>query len=190
MRRPMTALLASASVLCLAVSAAAQGQVPPKRDPQGLKGVSPFWEAVSKGDAAYIARDFDGAIAAYREAIQSDPQNAMGHYRIGSAHLAKGDLREAEAAWVSALRFSTDNAMKSKVLFVLADLRERQKAWDDAVDRWNAYEQHSSRPEANAYPATPMERKKRIAEWKKVSEEAQAVKARIERRLQEGNKGQ
>src|SRR5215217_106305 len=55
-----------------------------RRDPKGVKGISPYVELINKGDRAYVSRDFDGAIAAYREAIQSEPQNPLGHYRAGA----------------------------------------------------------------------------------------------------------
>src|SRR6185503_5365664 len=92
------------------------------------------------GDRAYVSRDFDGAIAAYREAIQSDPQNALGHYRVGAAQLAKGAQEEAEAAFVAGLRFvGKDGTLKGKISFALADLRERQKNDDEAIARWKDY---------------------------------------------------
>ncbi len=167
--------------------AAAAGGV--RKDPQGIKGISPFWENVKKGDDLYVARDFDGAIAAYKDAITKEPQNPLGHYRIGEAHLAKGDMKEAEEAWVAALRFvGRDNALKAKVLFVLADLRERQKSYDDATDRWNAYETFAKQnTNAKTYPATATDRKKRVTEWKALLEQYGAVKKRIEQRLKEAD---
>lgn len=172
-----------------APAAPAAGADAVRRDPQGIKGISPFWESVKKGDDLYVARDFDGAIASYKDAITKEPQNALGHYRIGEAHLAKGDMKEAEASWVSALRFvGSDNALKAKILFVLADLRERQKSYDDATDRWNAYEQFAQQqPQTKTYPATAQDRKKRVADWKKLLEEYAAVKKRIETRLKEAD---
>lgn len=160
-----------------------------KEDPQGLKGISPFWQQVKKGDDLYVARDFEGAIAAYREAITKEPQNALGHYRIGEAHLAKNDTQEAESAWVAALRFvGGDHALKAKILFVLADLRERQKAHDDAKERWTAYAQFADQqPAAKGFPKTAAERKERIDAWKKISAEYAAVKTRIEARLKEAD---
>ncbi|MCC6216306.1 MAG: tetratricopeptide repeat protein [Polyangiaceae bacterium] len=183
-------LSAFALVLVSSVASAQPKDDGVRRDPKGLKGISPFWEHVKKGDSAYIARDFEGAIAAYRQAIAEEPQNAMGHYRIGEAHLKKGDLPEAEAAWVAGLRFvGGDAALKAKLLFVLADLRERQKAHDDAVDRWTAYATHvQEKPESKGYPATAEERKKRVADWKKMLEEAKVVKERIAKRVEEASK--
>jgi tetratricopeptide (TPR) repeat protein len=170
-----------------AAQPAASGEV--RRDPKGIKGISPFWESLKKGDDLYVARDFDGAISAYQQAISGEPQNPMGHYRIGEAHLAKGSDKEAEASWVSALRFVGKNhGLKAKILFVLADLRERQANLEDATERWEAYAQFAkTQPETKSYPATAADRKKRIAERQKMVNEYAAVKARIEKRLKEAD---
>src|SRR4051812_42230602 len=45
----------------------------PRRDPKGIKGISPFWEAIKKGDDAVAARDTEGAKAAYQDAIKLEP---------------------------------------------------------------------------------------------------------------------
>lgn len=179
----------SLASLALALPAAAKGEAGPRKDPQGVKGISPFWEQIKKGDDLYVARDFDGAIAAYKEAITKEPQNALGHYRIGEAHLAKNDTQEAETSWVAALRFvGNDHPLKAKILFVLADLRERQKSFDDATDRWNAYAQFAQQqPAAKAFPKTAEDRKGKIAGWTKLVSDYAAVKKRIEARLKEAD---
>jgi len=160
-----------------------------RRDPKGIKGISPFWEAVKKGDSAFTARDFDGAIVAYREAITAEPQNALGHYRAGEAQIAKGDLKEAEAAFESGLRFvGNDSMLKAKLDFAVADLGERKKAYDDAIAKWTEYETFTTaQPDAKGYPATGTERKKVVETWKKVSADALEVKARIDKRLKEAD---
>jgi tetratricopeptide (TPR) repeat protein len=187
--RTQLALLALVSV-CAAGTARAEDKGAPRevpKDPNGVKGVSPFWESVAKGDSAYVARDFEGAVRAYRDAITSAPQNALGHYRIGEAHLAKGDPKEAEQAWVAALRYvGEDHTLRGKILFVLSDLRERQKLLDDANDSWTKYEEFArEKPEAKTYPATAADRKQKIADRKKMLEDYGAVKKRIEQRLAE-----
>lgn len=161
----------------------------PRKDPQGIKGISPFWEAIKKGDDLYLARDYDGAIGAYKDAITKEPQNPLGHYRIGEAHLGKNDTQEAETSWVAALRFvGNDHPLKAKILFVLADLRERQKSYDDATDRWNAYAQFAQQqPAAKAFPKTAEDRKGKIAGWTKLVSDYAAVKKRIETRLKEAD---
>ncbi len=208
MRNGLTALLLTSTLLSAAVVAAEPAAAPAttaaaaksaatssasakptasaiKRDPRGIKGISPFTEALKKGDSALVARDFDGAIAEYREAIAKDPQNALGHYRIGEAQLAKGDLHEADEAFLSGLRFvpGTDFALKAKLQFAIADLRERQKAYDEAIAKWTEYETvpPEQKDAPKSFPATASERKKVIEAWKKLSADSVEVKARIQK---------
>lgn len=160
-----------------------------RRDPKGRTGISPFMELVIKGDRAYLARDFDLASATYREAIQLEPQNPLGHLRMGSTQLTKGDPKEAEAAFATGLRFAgADGALKAKLLFALAELQERQGKSDEAVARWKEYAKTAEDyKEAVTYPATATERIARNETWKKTRNESIDVKARIERRLKEGD---
>jgi len=163
---------------------------PIRRDPKGIKGISPFWEAIKKGDDALSARDVDGAKSAYQDAIKLEPQNPMGHYRLGEVELAKGNMKEAEQDWQTALRFSGQNGtIKGKVLFVLADAKERQKAYEEETNAWNAYEAHAkAQPTAKMYPETAADRKKRIVEWQQLLTDYGAVKDRIKQRLDEATK--
>ena len=167
--------------------AAAAGSDEVRRDPRGIKGISPYWEALVKGDKSYVARDFDGAIAAYQEAIKIEPQNPLGHYRLGEAHLAKGNQKEADEAWATGVRFAGENhKLRAKLLFVIADLRERQKSLEDGTQRWTQYEQFvTAQPESKGFPATAVERKKRITEWGQISADSAEVKKRIDARLKE-----
>ena len=113
MRRPLLQCAASTLTFvflsALASSAVAEGPDKPaattastgitangiRRDPKGVQGVSPTWEAIGKGDGAVLARDYDAAIAAYRDAISKSPQNPLGFYRVAEAQKLKGDLKEA-----------------------------------------------------------------------------------------------
>jgi len=150
-------------------------------------GPSPYSALVQKGDRAYLTHDYDGAIAAYRAEIQKNPNGALGHYRLGEVELAKGNFEEAEKSWQTALRVvGKDEATKSKLLLVLADLKERQKAYDEAVARWKACAEHAQ-VTTTGYAATATERIKRAEEWKKISADAAEVKARIEKRVQEAD---
>jgi tetratricopeptide (TPR) repeat protein len=160
-----------------------------RRDPKGVKGISPYLEQIVRGDRAYVARDFDGAILNYREAIKLEPEKALGHYRVASAQLAKGDQKEAEAALVNGLRFvGKDGTLKAKLIFALADLRERQKNNDEAIGRWKEYSKNAEdEKEAITYPATATERVARNEAWKKNVTESEEVKVRIAKRLKEAD---
>jgi tetratricopeptide (TPR) repeat protein len=108
---------------------------------------------------------------------------------MGEAHRAKGDLAEADTAWTAALRYAANDArLRGKILFVLADLRERQKAHDEAIERWNAYEAFAKdEKQSKAFPATAADRKQRASVWKKLVTDYAEVKQRIERRLKEAD---
>lgn len=184
------ALDASAQTAGAPDKAKADQQGGPRKDPKGVKGISPFWEAIKKGDDAFAARDVDGAKAQYQEAIKAEPQNPMGHYRLGEAELKKGNLNDAEADWQSALRFSASvPTLKGKVLLVLADLKERQRQLDQAATAWNAYADFAkATPAAKTFPETAPDRIKRIEDWKKLEADYAAVKERIKARLAEAEK--
>jgi tetratricopeptide (TPR) repeat protein len=158
----------------------------PKTNPVASAPKTPFYQALKKGDSAYLARDFDGALASYREAVQKEPRNALAHYRIGAAQVAKNDLKEAEQAYGAGLRFvGNDLVLKAKLLFCLADLAERARVFDQALERWTAYGKDAEEPKSNGYPATAGERKKVVETEQKLISDYAEVKARIEKRLKE-----
>lgn len=157
-----------------------------RKDPKGLTGISPFWEAIREGDKAYVARDYASAIAAYQKAIAAQPENPMGHYRAGQAYMGNSQMTEAEQAYVAALRYaSADPQMKAKVLFVIADLRERQQDLAGAVEHWDSYASHVKQSQVGGYPATPEQRKQANAKWQEMKAQYADVKERIAKREQE-----
>lgn len=158
-----------------------------KKDPKGQTGVSPFYEKFAKGEAMMAARDWAGAIGAFKEAIAEDAKNPIGHLALGAAQVEKGDLVEAEASFQNALRNADmDPAAKSKALFSLADLKERAKKYEEAKGSWTDYGKHvSGNPKAKGYADTPKERQKAIDTWQEAEKKAQAVKERIAKREKE-----
>lgn len=156
-------------------------------DPAGQRGISPFMVKILKGNAAYAARDFAASVEAYREAIQEDAEHPLGHYMLGQAQLAAGNLPEAEASWQRGLRFAGMNKqVHAKLLFVLADLHERQARWSEAKQRWQAYADFCrSNPEANGYPANADARIQAIDKREDVAKKAAVVKERIQAREKE-----
>lgn len=158
-----------------------------RRDPHGVKGISPFMEALKRGDAALLARDLDGAINAYRDALAKEPENALAYYRVAEAQILKGDLPEADKALTAGLRLvvATSPSLKAKLQFVLADVRERQKNYDEASAKWAEYEAFTTaQKEAQGFPASGAERKKVVETWQKSSADSAQVMARIEKGMQ------
>jgi tetratricopeptide (TPR) repeat protein len=136
----------------------------------------------SQGNAKYAARDFDGAIQLYRKAIELSPKQGLAYYLVGEAQLAAGNLPEAEASWTRAAdaTATTDPSLHAKVLFVSADLKERQKKWDDAKAAWQAYLDWASRyPSAGVFPATAQSRLQVLDTLIKQDKSVEVVRQRI-----------
>ncbi|GEM_PF-1578976 len=111
-----------------------------RRDPQGVQGISPFWEAMNQADGLFAAQDFVGAGAKYQSAIALAPQNPLGHLRMAELMIKQNELARAQEFVTAALRLSNDSMRyKAQASFLLAELRERQRASDDALDSWAAY---------------------------------------------------
>jgi tetratricopeptide (TPR) repeat protein len=160
------------------------------RDPKGQKGLTPFWEAVKLGDDAVSTRHLDTARNAYEDAIEKEPDNPMGHYRLGQAEALKGNLKEAEAAYQNAVRLSADKpVVRAKAMFALADLQERKRALAEATTAWTVYENYAKANRApGMYPPVALERKRRIQTCADLTAEYAVVKDRIKQRLEEAEK--
>ena len=96
-------------------------------------------------------------------------------------------MQKAEASWQEALNvLGRDPALRAKILFVLADLRERQRNLPQARQGWSAYEGYlKGEPKAAGHSASAADRKKRIDEWVELKQKYAAVKERITKRLAE-----
>jgi hypothetical protein len=162
----------------------------PLKDPQGRAGISPYMELINKGEASFIARDFAGAVVQFQEAIKLDGQKMLAFYRMGEAQLAAGKPEEADAIWTSGLNKEGTPSMKARILFCLADLKERQKKFDQAKDAWGKYAQFlkDNAQEAKGYALTPEERIKVIDRHEKDLKDYTAVKERIAKRQAEREK--
>jgi len=145
-------------------------------------GSGNFKPAVTDGSTKYAARDFAGAVAAFQKAIEADPKNPLGHYFLGEAQLANNNLTEAEAAWTRASLESADKdpALRARILFVLADLKERQKKWDEAKAAWQVYLDWAAKyPEAKAFTGSGQSRQQMIDAMTKQDKGYAVVRQRI-----------
>jgi tetratricopeptide (TPR) repeat protein len=142
-----------------------------------------YQDACSEGNAKYASRDFDGAIASYRKAIEMFPHKPLGHYLLGEAQLAANNLTEAEASWGRALLEASeqDPTLRARILFVTADLKERQKKWDEAKAAWQVYIDWSNRfADAGVFPGSGTARIQAIDAMLKQDKAYEVVRQRIE----------
>jgi hypothetical protein len=165
---------APASAAAPAVDAGAPAS-PPRRLPHA------FVEACAHGSAQYAAHDFAGAAETFRRAMDLAPQAAIGPYLLGEALFAAGDSAGAEDAWARASSASeTDPAMHGRVLFVVAQEKERQKKWDEAKAAWDAYRGWAARyPQAAPFAANAAARAGAIDKWIAQERAAEIVRKRI-----------
>src|SRR5262249_35038780 len=147
-RSAVSALCAAALALGSLVAVTEIKAKEPRRDPDNKKGISPYMEMIVKGQAAFSARDIQGAITTFQDAIKLRPEEMLGFYRLGEAEQEAGKLDDADKAWEAALSKrcsqgceapSNPDALKAKVMFNIAFLRERQQKWPAAKDAWESY---------------------------------------------------
>ncbi|MEJ7732360.1 MAG: tetratricopeptide repeat protein [Polyangiaceae bacterium] len=173
----MIALILGATPLV----AGAQAQNLGRKDFVGLP--RPYVETLVKGEAAFGTKDWVGATAAFQEATKLEPSRMIGFYRLGEAQRAAGKLDEAEASWQAALGKQGPDDLEAKVMFVVADLRERQGKWEAAKTAWQGYATFVNGTKgARGYPATATERIKQAERRIKDERDYGAVKERAAQR--------
>jgi hypothetical protein len=158
-------------------AAAPPAAAPPSAAPPSAD----FVKAIASGKAKFAARDFPGAIDAFRKAATLRPHDALAGVLLGEAQVAAGLPADADATWTQAATDSEgDPPMHARTLFLRADLAERQKNWADAKARWAAYiEWATQHPGAAAFVATAEARTQAIDRAMAQDKIAEAVKKRI-----------
>jgi tetratricopeptide (TPR) repeat protein len=145
---------------------------------------SPYTATMTKGHRAMAAHDFAGAIAAYRAAVAETPRAALPLYFLGEAQTSNGELSEAAVSYESGVGLAAANDdLHGRLLFVLADLRERQGNWAEARRGWENYAQFlAAHPAVKGYATTATERSNALTVHVDLEASSAAVKDRIEQR--------
>jgi predicted Zn-dependent protease len=170
-------LLASNAASAANPAAAASA---PAHDPANVTGLSQVMEAVAEGNDKLVARDAPGAIESYRRAIKLQPRNPLGHLMLGQALVTTNALAEAEAALKAGEALAdTAPGIKSRILFSLADLKERQKKLEEAKAAWQRYAEHASKRDTTAFASTATARITAIDEALKQEKAYEIVRQRI-----------
>ena len=187
----MLALLPVATVALGAFAALPAGAAPPrkapvaatkpKEDPAAVAHKQ-FVDAIKDGGDKYASKDVAGAIEAFQKATQLEPRNPLGYYFLGEAQLGNNDLAQAESAWLHASQVSDEgtSGLKAKIFFVIADLRERQKRWDDAKASWEQYGEVAAKVlDGTSFPQVAKERILAIETMQKQDKAYEIVRKRI-----------
>jgi len=188
-RSVLVSLFAAAVLLGNALASAQPNGKEIRRDPEGKKGISPYMELIVKGEAAFVARDIPGAMSTFQEAIKSAPDQMLGFYRLGEAEIEQGKLDDADKTFEAGLSKKGSDDLKGKLMFALADIKERQLKWQAAKDGWTAYAAFlQGNAKVKGYPATATERIKQADRRMKDEVTYGPVKERIAKRIAEKEK--
>lgn len=163
-------------------AASAQAAGSDRYDPDNIKAISEYMETLVKGTERFEAKDVNGAIDLFKKAIQLSPKNPYGHLLLGEAYLAQENLGEAEAAFKEAVEDSDSKnpALRSKCLFAIADVYEREKKLPEARTAWQAYAEHAPKvPDGGTHPESAVGRMKAIDDMLKLEKSYVAVRERI-----------
>jgi tetratricopeptide (TPR) repeat protein len=145
-------------------------------------GQAAFIDAINQGSVKYVAKDIPAAIDFFRKATQLQPRDPLGHYLLGEALLGSGSLADAETAWLQGQQVASSGSpsVQAKLLFVLADLRERQGRWDDARAAWKRYGEFATlNADAGAFPATAEARIQSLDVMQRQNKDYAIVRKRI-----------
>ncbi|HMI86162.1 MAG TPA: hypothetical protein VK550_18835 [Polyangiaceae bacterium] len=170
-----------------ATAPASSAALSTRADAKSKPAAGPRSVAVAKGHGAYMARDYTGAIQAYKEATLQDASDPTNYYFLGEAQIAGGSMLEADASFATGLRnVGNKDDLHAKLLVVVADLRERQGKWPEAKKAWEEYAQFlSTHPGVKGYAATATERVKVVDAHTDLDTKYVPVRQRIEQRLKE-----
>lgn len=135
-------------------------------DPENITAISQYMETLVKGNERFVAHDTTAAIDAYKKAIQLAPKNPFGHYLLAEAELSTGNIGEAAAAISEAVTNADarNPLLRGRVLFVAADIFERQKKWEQAKATWQQYAEIAAKhgDDGGLFPQSSAERLKAI----------------------------
>ena len=152
-----------------------------KRDPKGVKGISPYREDLAKGREAFADGDHDGAMESFEAAIAKDGERNIGYLLKAQVQLSKGDLASATKTAETAQNKAGTEEDTAKVLFFVADLKERNAApasteekksklseallstWEKVKENWTTYASYlADHTRVPDYKASADERKKQV----------------------------
>jgi len=162
---------------------------PPAPAMPGVSDRTPAaWVAIQRGHRAFQARDFDTALAAYREAAMATPPLTIAHYFIGAAQRAKGSFDEAIESFRTASRLAGDSdpGLKAKALFNIAMTFEAKHDLASAREAWLEYKTWCTTHASIAgYPQIADERVATIDAVQALNQNYEAVRQRIADRVRQ-----
>jgi hypothetical protein len=165
------------------------------KDPENVKGISPYEEIIARGKARAGEKDWAAAAMAFQEAIDLNPDEARGYLLLAQAK-RDGDVMDVVEKGRSK---KGSEQTEAKLMFVRAELLERKASvtpttatgnelasmlksvWEQSVDAWGSYASYvSSHPRVPDHKATAEARRKAIEERGEREQKFATVRAKRE----------
>lgn len=154
----------------------------------------PYMLKVQNGLRLAVGRDFEGAMAALREAMQLSPTEPEAHYYLGEVQRMQGNLAEALESFRTSQRMAQENGKpgwQARAMQGAAETLERQENQLEAARQaWTEYARFA---DANRQVSNPEIARARIQAIDAVTEQERAyvaVRERIAARERENAQGQ
>ncbi len=91
---------------------------------------------IGKGNEAYRLQQYEEAIMAYKEALETDPNNVIASYNMGNALFKDKKYEEAATIFDKAARRTTDKRMQSQLLYNKGVALTQQKKLEESIDAY------------------------------------------------------
>jgi hypothetical protein len=159
-------------------ASAKPAKVVPK-DPENVRGISPYEEKIARGKVLAGQKEWSSAAVAFQEAIDLKPDDARGYLLLAQA---KRDADVIEIVEKGRSKKGTE-PVEAKLMFVRAELLERKASltpttasgadfgerlktvWDESLQAWGSYSAYvATHTRAPDYRVTADARRKAIAD--------------------------
>jgi hypothetical protein len=110
------------------------GKAEIRRDPKGIKGISPYNEELAKGRKAFQNKNYDGAITAFKQAIQVQGERMDAYLLMAQAQLAKNAIDDAVKAAEDGRSKPGTEPIQAKMIFFRAEAAERKANTEPGKD--------------------------------------------------------
>jgi Flp pilus assembly protein TadD len=179
-----TLSLLALGIVLLAPAARAQSTTPAAAQTPA-RTASAGRQALVRAQAAYVARNFDEALTAFREAATHAPERAEALLGVGYTLSQRGDREGAVSAFREALQLSIaaqEVLPRVRALQAIANTFEGAGRWDEALTAWQEYVDFAERHPSYGTAAYGRSRIETIRDRQDLEHRYAPVRARIEER--------
>ena len=179
MSRFLTTLALLLTLTALPALAAAQAAAPAA--PTTPRGTPPYATQCANGLRLLMARDFDGALAAFRQATSIAGSDPIAFYYMGETQRVRGNLPDALEMFRTAARLAgTDARWQARAMQGIAETLERTEGKrNEARTAWTEYVRFVDQNQGVGYPDLGRARIQALDAMRELDETYADVRERI-----------